>query len=123
MVILKHLSKPNKNGKKTDLSAFVQFMCLTKGNVDKLFFAGYQAIVGNSKVHTFLQNHPDYSTKLTKFLQQLQNETISEIAEKNLSVWIKELVEEQTWDTLMSETPLTLLNKLVKQFINEEFTF
>lgn len=120
MIVLKHLSKPNKKGKTRDLSSVIQFMFLTKGEIDEFLEDGFESFSRNSKIRAFLFKNPAYSIKLKNFLNTLKNASIAEIAEKSLAVWVKTIIKEQTWDNFMAETPLTLINKLAKQIVDED---
>lgn len=120
MIVLKHLSKPTKKGKTRDLSSVIQFMFLTKGKIDKFLEDGFESFSQNSKIRAFMFKNPTYSIKLKNFLNTLKNESIAEIAEKSLVIWVKSLIKEETWNGLMAETPLTLINKLAELFVDEE---
>ena len=124
MIILKHINKSGdsrKSGKKPDLSTIVSFLWTPKGDVQEIIETVYKTASRNSEIRKYLVKHPAQTLLLVQTYTQIQNEPISVVAERNLNEWRKLLIEEGVWNNLMQETPLTIIDKIMKMFTDTDY--
>ena len=121
MVILKHLNKETKNGKKVDLSTIISFLWMPKGDIQEMLVSMYHKAYRNAEVHQYLLKHPAQALLLAKTYKQINEEPLSVVAERNLNEWRKLLIEDGVWDTLMNETPLTIIDKVMMMFTDTDY--
>lgn len=121
MIILKHLNKERKNGKKPDLSAFVSFLWMPKEDIQRMLEELYHTASQNTEVRQYLARHPEQALLLINTYKQINEEPLPVVAERNLNEWRKLLIEEGVWDTLMKETPLTLIERVMKMFTGTDY--
>lgn len=118
MIILKHLSKPTKNGKTPDLSKIVTFFWMSKEQIQETIDHIYDLAVHSESLRNYLMGHPALAMQLVKALKQVKEEPISTIVARNGNQWLLLLVDKDSWDEFMAETPLTLIQK-VQSLITE----
>ncbi len=121
MIILKHLSKPNKTGKTPDLSKIISFFWMSKGEIQEMLEGVYYTVSHNDQVRKYLMTHPKHSLHLLQALNQIKEEPISTLAARNANDWIKLLIDDEAWQLLMNETPLTLATKVQKLFSDTDY--
>lgn len=121
MIILKHLNKPHKSGKKTDLSGIVTLLWMPFGDIQEMLENLYNSATRNTEVRQYLLKHPNQALLLVKTYQQLQEEPLSVVAERNLNQWRTLLIEDGVWENLMKETPLTIIEKIMKMFTDTDY--
>ena len=123
MVILKHLNKEpkSKKAKKPDLSTIITFLWMSKDDFHEVLESMYYSVAGNSMVRQYLTTHPAQALLLIKTIQQVKEEPLSVVAKRNMNEWRKLFIEEDMWHTLMSETPLTLIDKVMKMFTETDY--
>lgn len=121
MIILKHLNKESKKGKKPDLSGIISFLWLPKGDIQELLEDLYHKATRNTEVRQYLVEHPEHAIMLIKTYKQIKEEPLAVVAERNLNEWRKLLIEEGMWDNLMKETPLTLIDRVMKMITETDY--
>lgn len=121
MVILKYMNKPSKGGKRPDLSSVLSFLWMTKGEIQEMIEGIYEFVSENKTVRKFLLEHPTQAIKLVKTMKQLQEEPVGVIASRNMNEWRQLFISEDLWDTLMTETPLTLADRVRKLFTETDY--
>lgn len=121
MIILKHLNKPHKSGKKPDLSGIVNLFWMPIGDIQELLEDLYKSATRNTEVRQYLINHPSQAILLAKTYKQLQEEPLSVVAERNLNQWRTLLIEDGVWENLMKETPLTIIERIMKMFSDTDY--
>ncbi len=118
MIVLKHLSKPTKTGKTPDLSKIVTFFWMSKEQIQETIDHIYDLAVHSESLRGYLMSHPKLAMQLVKALKQVKEEPISTIVARNGNQWLLLLVDKDSWDEFMAETPLTLIQK-VQSLITE----
>ena len=121
MIILKHLNKPQKKGKKHDLSSTVSFLWTTKEEIQNTLHDWYEFVSDNDSIRKYLTSHPKQALLLINTWKQFNEEPLSVVAERNLNQWRQLLIEEGVWESLMQETPLTLIERVMKMFTETDY--
>lgn len=121
MIILKHVNKNSKSGKKPDLSGIVTLFWMPISDIREMLEGLYKSAARNSEVRQYLIKHPNQAILLAKTYQQLQEEPLSVVAERNLNQWRTLLIEDGVWENLMKETPLTIIERIIKMFSDTDY--